>query len=169
MSNQVPFTAFCPECNGHRTFTLRPRFDVGIGRYVGCCVCGTGERKALVSLSERLTDDRDTLGEIAARINTLDGELAELRDEVHEHLAPSDAQLAFIAKLCQEQGWTRPEAVHSKTEASEIIDRMRASTYRHEDYAVTPPWTADEVYFEDDDEDYAVTPPWTADDEDVPF
>jgi hypothetical protein len=86
MSNQVPFTAFCPDCNGHRTFTI-------IGRSyqssrpdhieVGCCVCGTSERDALVAVSGRTQDDRDTLGEIAARLNTLGGEVAELRDEVH--------------------------------------------------------------------------------------
>ncbi len=110
MSNQVPFTAFCPECNGHRTFTLLgSEFvsdeDGGIpvkASVVGCCVCGTGEREALVSLSERLTDDRDTLGEIAARINTLDGELAKLRDEVHEHLAPPPAPT-----LLHRAGWSR--------------------------------------------------------------
>lgn len=76
----VPFAVFCPTCKGHRTFTLLPRAP---GR-VGCCVCGTSEREALVALSERVSDDRDSMGELAARLNTLDGELAELRDEVHD-------------------------------------------------------------------------------------
>lgn len=49
--------------------------------------------------------------------------------------APSDAQLAFIAKLCHEQGWDFPPAVHSMQEASAIIDAMRASTYRPEAFA----------------------------------
>lgn len=43
--------------------------------------------------------------------------------------APSDAQLALIARLCREQGWELPEAVASKAEASEIISAMLASTY----------------------------------------
>lgn len=53
--------------------------------------------------------------------------------------APTDPQLAFIAKLCAEHGWPFPEAVHSKTEASAIIDRIRAGTYRAEDYYVGEP------------------------------
>lgn len=81
----VPFTAFCPECRGHRTFTILHSTGTQTGRIVnrtGCCVCGTSEREALVALSARLSDDRDTIEEMAARLNTLDGELAELRDEV---------------------------------------------------------------------------------------
>lgn len=93
MSNQVPFTAFCPECNGHRTFTIlgapiSHTWQPDTGAWVrdsnvGCCVCGTSERKALVAVSARVTDDAATIGEISARINTLDGEVTELRDEVH--------------------------------------------------------------------------------------
>jgi hypothetical protein len=52
---------------------------------------------------------------------------------------PTDAQLGFIRKLCTEQGWQFPDAVASKTEASLIIDEMRASTYRPEKYAVPFP------------------------------
>lgn len=58
---------------------------------------------------------------------------ADLRIE-----APTDAQLAYIASLCREQGWEPPDAVASKTEASEIIGAMRSSTYRAADYAY--PW-----------------------------
>jgi hypothetical protein len=50
-------------------------------------------------------------------------------------LAPTDPQLAFIRKLCEEQGWQFPDAVASKDEAGRIIDEMRACTYRAEDYA----------------------------------
>lgn len=86
MSNQVPFTAFCPECNGHRTFTLTGSAVRSL--HIGCCICGTSEREALAALSGRMLDDRDTLGQMAARLNTLDGELAELRDEVHALASP---------------------------------------------------------------------------------
>lgn len=55
---------------------------------------------------------------------------ADLRIE-----APTDAQLAYIASLCREQGLEPPGAVYSKAEASEIIGAMRASTYRADDYA----------------------------------
>lgn len=87
MKTSVPFTAFCPDCNGHRTFTIIGSIghpDTGrLTHKIGCCVCGTSEREALVAVSARLADDRDSLGEISARLNTLDGEVAELRDELH--------------------------------------------------------------------------------------
>jgi hypothetical protein len=50
-------------------------------------------------------------------------------------LAPTDPQLAFIRKLCAEQGWQFPDAIASMAEAGRIIDEMKASTYRPEDYA----------------------------------
>lgn len=40
--------------------------------------------------------------------------------------APTDAQLAFIAKPVREQGWPAPECVASKAEAAEIIDLAHA-------------------------------------------
>lgn len=43
--------------------------------------------------------------------------------------APSDAQLLYIWKLCDEHHVDRPQAVASKTEASEIIDAIRGGTY----------------------------------------
>lgn len=88
MNNKVPFTAFCPECQAGRTFTV---LGSGAGSglegghtyvRVGCCVCGTLERDALIALSSRVTDDRESLGEISARLNTLDGEVEELREEL---------------------------------------------------------------------------------------
>lgn len=89
MTAAVPLTAFCPECKAHRTFTVIQTPDRwrSIGHPVGCCVCGTSEREALVALSVRLSDDRDTIEEMAARLNTLDGELTELRDELHLHVS----------------------------------------------------------------------------------
>ncbi len=53
--------------------------------------------------------------------------------------APTDPQLAYIARLCADRDLETPEAVYSKAEASEIISRIRAGTYRAEDYAVTEP------------------------------
>ncbi len=50
--------------------------------------------------------------------------------------APTDAQLNYIAKLCEDRQVLLPEAVYSKTEASAIIDRLRAGTYRADDYTV---------------------------------
>jgi hypothetical protein len=49
--------------------------------------------------------------------------------------APTDSQLAYIRSLCDTQGWQHPDAIASKEEASRIIDEMRSSTYRPEDYA----------------------------------
>lgn len=54
-------------------------------------------------------------------------------------VAPTDPQLAMIARLCAEQGWQPPEAVHSKAEASEIISAMLASTYDPARYAANQP------------------------------
>jgi len=54
-------------------------------------------------------------------------------------VAPTDAQLAYIASLCREQGWQYPDAICSKDEASRIIDEMRASTYDPARYAY--PWS----------------------------
>lgn len=50
--------------------------------------------------------------------------------------APTDAQLRYIAALCDSQGWEPPAVVASKQEASAIIDSMRNSTYsaRRYDY-----------------------------------
>lgn len=53
-------------------------------------------------------------------------------------VAPSDAQLAYIAGLCEERGFPMP-AVHSKQEASLIIGEILNRTYR-------PPEWADEDY-----------------------
>jgi hypothetical protein len=43
--------------------------------------------------------------------------------------APTDAQLDYIRVLCETRGWPAPAAVHSKQEASEIIDAIQAGTY----------------------------------------
>jgi hypothetical protein len=40
-------------------------------------------------------------------------------------LAPTDAQLSYIAGLCDERGLEAPQVVASKQEASEIIGRKR--------------------------------------------
>jgi hypothetical protein len=87
-TTKVPYTAFCPECAGRRTFTIIGTEPIRIG----CCICGTSERDALVALTTRATDDRDSLGEIAARLNTLDGEVTELRDD-HLDLARAHDRL----------------------------------------------------------------------------
>lgn len=52
--------------------------------------------------------------------------------------APTDAQLAYIRDLCERHGLTPPEAVASKTEASAIIDAIRAGRYGPDEYAL--PW-----------------------------
>lgn len=49
-------------------------------------------------------------------------------------VAPSDAQLAYIAGLCEDRGLTPPEVVASKQEASEIIGRILRREYDPEDY-----------------------------------
>src|SRR5207244_558640 len=50
-------------------------------------------------------------------------------------VAPTDAQLGYIASLCREWGWQPPRAVHSKQEASEIIAAMQDGSYAPERYA----------------------------------
>lgn len=88
MRSTVPFTAFCPECQAGRTFTIIGSVggDTPFVHHIGCVVCGTLERDALIALSSRVTDDRESLGEISARLNTLDGEVEELREELHTHI-----------------------------------------------------------------------------------
>lgn len=54
----VPFTAFCPDCHGARTFTLS-----GIG--VRCAVCGCTAGRALAFASDQ---DRETLGELCDEV-----------------------------------------------------------------------------------------------------
>lgn len=43
--------------------------------------------------------------------------------------APSDAQLAYITRLCAQRGLCPPEAVASFKEAGEIIDAIKAGKY----------------------------------------
>jgi hypothetical protein len=51
--------------------------------------------------------------------------------------APTDAQLGYIASLCADRDIPLPAAIHSKTEASEIIDGIRTRTYDPRRYR---PW-----------------------------
>ena len=53
--------------------------------------------------------------------------------------APSDAQLSYISDLCRKQGLPIPDAIASKQEASEIIERIKAGTYQYEDFEY--PWS----------------------------
>ena len=43
--------------------------------------------------------------------------------------APTDPQLAYIATLCERNGFPPPEAVYSSREASEIITALRTGNY----------------------------------------
>lgn len=45
------------------------------------------------ALTGRLLDDRETIGELAARLTTLDAEVTELRDEQHELAVRATARL----------------------------------------------------------------------------
>jgi hypothetical protein len=62
--------------------------------------------------------------------------------------APTDPQLDYIATLCHDRGWKYPQAIHSKTEASEIIAALLNGSYDFSRYSV---------------------PPQTPEDDDVPF
>jgi hypothetical protein len=53
--------------------------------------------------------------------------------------APTDAQLDYIRELCRARGYLMP-AVHSKTEASLLIDEIRSDRY-------APPEWAEDVPF----------------------
>jgi len=44
-------------------------------------------------------------------------------------VAPTDAQLGYIADLCRKQGLEPPRAIHSSQEASAIIDAIRGGRY----------------------------------------
>lgn len=52
--------------------------------------------------------------------------------------APTDAQLGYIASLCQARELPLPAAVASKQEASRIIEELRGWKYVPENYAF--PW-----------------------------
>ena len=43
--------------------------------------------------------------------------------------APTDAQLSYIADLCEKRGIPYPQAIFSSREASEIITAIRTSSY----------------------------------------
>lgn len=58
-------------------------------------------------------------------------------------VAPSDAQLAYIAGLCEERGLKPPAVVASKQEASEIIGRILRREYEPGDYSYPFGWQAD--------------------------
>ena len=49
---------------------------------------------------------------------------------------PTDPQLEYIASLCADRGIPLPAAVHSKTEASEIIGGILNGSYDHTRYVV---------------------------------
>lgn len=86
-------------------------------------------------------------------------------------VAPTDAQLAYIASLCDERGIETLPVVYSKDDASRCIAAILAREYRPSDYA--PP-SAAPTY---DDADYggfangtsAYDPDLGYDDPTVPF
>ena len=48
--------------------------------------------------------------------------------------APTDAQLGYIASLCEEKGYPQP-AVYSKQHASLLIEEIRRGAYRPPEWA----------------------------------
>lgn len=58
-------------------------------------------------------------------------------------VAPTDAQLSFIAGLCDERGLEPPAVVASKQEAMDIFDRIKARTYDPADFAYPYGWEQD--------------------------
>jgi hypothetical protein len=54
--------------------------------------------------------------------------------------APTDPQLALVARLCEERGYPQP-AVYSKTDAGLLIDEIRTGMYR------PPEWDDEDVPF----------------------
>lgn len=55
-------------------------------------------------------------------------------------VAPTDAQLDYLASLCEERGYPMP-AVHSKHEASLVIGEILRREYR------PPEWDEEDVPF----------------------
>jgi len=64
---------------------------------------------------------------------------------VNEITPPTDPQLETINDMCFERGIPLPAAVHSKTEASAIIDAIRTRTYDPRRFR---PWQRDEAEWE---------------------
>jgi hypothetical protein len=58
-------------------------------------------------------------------------------------LAPTDAQLAYIASLCEDRGLTPPAVVASKQEASDIIGAILRREYDPDDYIYPFGWEQD--------------------------
>jgi len=58
-------------------------------------------------------------------------------------LAPTDAQLSYIASLCNDRGLEPPQAVASKQEASDIIDRILRREYDPDHYCYPFGWEQD--------------------------
>jgi hypothetical protein len=56
-------------------------------------------------------------------------------------VAPTDAQLGYIAGLCEERGYDPPAVVASKQEASEIIAAILRREYEPADYSYPDGWT----------------------------
>ena len=50
-------------------------------------------------------------------------------------VAPTDAQLALIEKLCRERDYDVPQAVYSTRDASNCITEMLGGTYNSNRYA----------------------------------
>ena len=48
--------------------------------------------------------------------------------------APTDAQLGFIASLCEARGLIAPAVIASKQEASTIITAIKTGRYNSDDY-----------------------------------
>lgn len=58
-------------------------------------------------------------------------------------LAPTDAQLEYIASLCEDRGLEPPQVVASKQEASEIIGLIIRRDYDPGDYSYPFGWQED--------------------------
>jgi hypothetical protein len=83
--------------------------------------------------------------------------------------APTDAQLEYINDLCAERGIPLPDAIHSKTEASEIISSIRTRTYdprRHRPLPDERGWPEDSQELDERARYESQRYGW---DEDVPF
>lgn len=72
-------------------------------------------------------------------------------------IAPADAQLAYIASLCEDRGLEPPAAVYSKDEASAIIGAILRREYDPRAYVPTHLQTGDDY---DPFEGYDDDPPF---------
>jgi hypothetical protein len=114
-----------------------------IGALSKAFVAGKIDAEALASNLDALglrdeVDQGLLLGSLEI-VKQLGGEAPKVTGQTNERKAPeqpTEAQLKYIAKLCDERNMVAPDVVVSKEQASEIIEALKAGTYNADAYTV---------------------------------